>query len=103
MRQTGFDVDARTGRTELGVRVDTLDTDRLNAIERRENPTGFTAGRTMRAVAEIPVNFLATLALQGDRDGKVLFNVDSTPMEKRVALRRMLFRYPEFRVSEGRL
>jgi hypothetical protein len=103
MRQTGLTVDAQTGHVELGVRVDTREQDYLNALERKANPSGFTKGRSLRAVAEIPFDFLQSLALIGDKDGSTLFNVESSPMEKKRALRSLLFKYPEFRLSEGRL
>jgi hypothetical protein len=87
------------------VRVNTSQQDYLNAERRKQNlhTKGFTKGGTMREVAEIPFDFLQSLAMSGDVDGLVLFNSQSDPIEKRKALRRLLFKYPEFRISSGNI
>ena len=103
MRTGELEVNEHSGEVKLSVRVDTGDTDGLNAQLRKEAGKGFTLGGTMRMVAEIPFDFVQSLALSGDRDGVVLFDATSDPQEKRRALRGVLYRFPEFRISDGNI
>jgi hypothetical protein len=75
----------------------------LNNERRKDNlhSKGFTKGGTLREVAEIPFDFVQGLAMRGDRDGVVLFDINSDPLEKRRALRHVLARWPEFKISSG--
>jgi hypothetical protein len=102
MRQTVLDVSSN-GRIELSVAVNTATQDRLNYERRKEIGKGFTKGGTLREVAEIPFDFVQSLAMSGDKDGVVLFDVNADPQEKRKALRHVLARWPEFRTSTGHL
>jgi hypothetical protein len=102
MRKVFFDVDERSGRTELRVHCDTSDTDAINARECLRIGKGFTAGRTMRAVSEIPVAFLDSLVQSGDVDANG-YVLSEDPTERRKSHRRLLARFPEFRISEGGL
>jgi hypothetical protein len=88
---------------ELAVRVNTSQQDYLNNERRKLNlhSKGFTKGGTLREVAEIPFDFLQSLAMSGDKDGAVLFDTLADPKAKRVALRRLLGRFPEFKISSG--
>lgn len=103
MRQTEFDVDERSGEVKLGVKIDTSEQDRLNALARKELGKGFTKDRTMRAVADIPYDFLFSLKQSGDLAGTVLMDATSSRSERRKALRNLLYRYPEFRISDGNI
>jgi hypothetical protein len=102
MRSAVLDVSSN-GRVELRVAVNTATQDRLNNERRKENlhTKGFTKGGTLREVAEMPFDFLQSLAMSGDRDGVALFDINTDPMEKRKALRRVLARWPEFKISSG--
>jgi hypothetical protein len=100
MRDSVLETDEKTGLVTLTVHVDTSDSDRLNALERKEAGRGFSPGGLFRAVAEIPEDFLMSLFMMGDRDA-VPLRISSDPQERRRALRRLLARYPEFRISEG--
>jgi hypothetical protein len=102
MRATELEVFSN-GRVELRARVNTLAQDRLNNERRKENlhTKGMTKGGSLREVAEIPFDFLQSLAMAGDKDGCVLFDVNADPMSKRKALRHVLARWPEFKISSG--
>jgi hypothetical protein len=101
MRQTFFDYDSKTGRIELGVKVVDHQIEAANAQLRKDNlhTKGFSKGRTMRAVADIPFDLLQSLALNGDKDAIILFNAGADPKAKGKALKRFLFNHPEYRIS----
>jgi hypothetical protein len=102
MKQSQFEIDPRTGRVSLAVKVDTgVDFARRNAQLRNELGKGFTNSRSMRAVADIPFEFIQACTLAGDKNAAILFNLDASPMDKRRALRRFLYTYPEFKISTG--
>jgi hypothetical protein len=102
MRQSVLETDEKTGLVSLTVHVDTSDTDRLNAEERISAGKGFSPGGLFRAAADIPEDFLMALFMLGDRDA-VPLKISPDPMERKRALRGLLARYPEFRISEGEL
>jgi hypothetical protein len=103
MRYASLDVDERTGKVALEAAVFDDGTAADNARLRAELGKGYTTGKTMRAVADIPVDFLQMRAANGDRDAVTLYNVASSPQEKRRALRRFIYRYPQFRISSGNI
>jgi hypothetical protein len=102
MRDVLLEADERTGDVTLTVHVDTGDTDGERALERKEAGKGFSSGRLFRHAADIPEDFLHSLFVMGDRDA-VPLRMSPDPMERRRALRRLLERFPEFRISEGSL
>jgi hypothetical protein len=103
MRQTNLEFDKYSGKVTLGVKVDTTPTDAVNAQLRKELGKGFTPGGTMRAVANVPIDFLHSCAQLGDMDAIVLYAEGPDPKAKRAALKNFLFKYPEFRISSGSL
>lgn len=86
-------------RIELRTFVDTEELDALNAEARRRNPMGWTAARTMRLAARIDGDFLNGLIAIRDKDA---CDWEFSNGQNRKALRRLLARFPEMRVSDGR-
>jgi rRNA processing protein Krr1/Pno1 len=103
MMRTALNIDERSGKTELRMTVNDALIASQNAEFRRNIGKGFTLNRSMRAVAEIPPDTLKIMALSGDKDALVLFDINSDPMQKKRALRGFLFNHPEYRISDGRL
>jgi len=64
--------------------------------QRIDNPTGWSKDRTLRKVATIPVE-----VLQQDFDGTMLINAPMGSPEARLALKKFLVKYPEYKVSGG--
>jgi hypothetical protein len=98
MNKSVFDVDERSGVITLAGLVDTSDTDRETYEERKENgpPTGL-----FWPLGEIPEDFIVSLFVMGDKDACGYFLGDKDEAGR--ALRRLLARYPEFRLTEGSL
>jgi hypothetical protein len=82
----------------LVTHIDTERLDALNAESRRANPSGFTRRRSMRLVARIDAAFLNGLIAVGDKDA---CDWEFSNGQDRAALRRLLAKWPEMRVSEG--
>jgi hypothetical protein len=101
MAITELDVNNLTGEVTLTKVVDTTAIDKDNAELRKELGKGYTKNRLMRAVADIPMEFLNVCALNGDVAAKALLDTDPDPVIRRKALRNFLYKYPEFRISEG--
>jgi hypothetical protein len=90
--------DAGGDEIKLAVVSDTTDIDELNAAERKIIGKGFTADRTMRKLANIPMDALETLCALGDRNA---LNYRESDYTDAGALLMLLSYHPEFRCSEG--
>lgn len=99
MREVKFDGD-RQGRVEMRVLVDSSGTDKMNAEERKVSGKGFTSGGNMRKVANIDPDELHALMANGDKDA---LDFALSGYSDRRALRRLLYRFPLWRCSEGAL
>ena len=99
MRRDILEMDERGPVTIRGL-VDSEAVDALSAEERKEIGRGFTAGRTFRKVANIDADFFNALCLNMDKDA---LDFAASGYRDRNALRRLLFRFPDLRCSEGRL
>jgi hypothetical protein len=103
MNSAALDVNELTGVVTLTKTADSSAVEKNNADLRKEIGKGFTKSRLMRAVADIPLDFLHVCALNGEVSARVLMESDPDPVVRRKALRNFLYKYPEFRISEGRL
>jgi hypothetical protein len=74
----------------------------LNYRARMENYRQLTQGKTMMPVASIPIDDLERLVALGDLDA-IAVDTATEPDILRQALRRLLAKYPEFRISEARI
>lgn len=73
------------------------DIDELNAQERKQGK-GFTAGRTMRKLANIDADEYNALLMKMDKDA---LDLEASGWRDMRALRRLLTRFPAWRCSEG--
>jgi len=86
------------GLVEMRVHVDSSETDELNAAERRAAGLGFTAGRTMRKIANIDEDEFNALLKNMDKDA---LDFEASGRSDSRHLRRLLSRFPAWRCSEG--
>ncbi len=71
-----------------------------NYYARMENYRKMTNGKTMIPISSIPKLRLEELIAKGDMDA-IAFDAATDDAMMRAALRRLLARFPEFRVSEA--
>lgn len=85
-------------RLELPVLVDSTDTDRENAEERKLIGKGFTKGRGWRKIASVELDEIVALAWKGDFDA--IDYLKSGGADKK-ATRALILKNPQWRCSEG--
>jgi hypothetical protein len=86
------------GDVELLVVSDTDDIDALTAEERKSAGKGFTAGGTLRKVANIPTDDFNALMALGDKNA---LDYAASDYRDGRALVKLLRLHPEWRSSEG--
>jgi hypothetical protein len=97
MRRDILEADER-GRVEMRGLVDSDDIDKFNADLRNLIGKGFTKSGNMRHVANVDEDEITALYLNGDIDA-IAFK--ESGYKDREALRRLLYRFPQWRCSEG--
>lgn len=88
------------GDVELLVVSDTDDIDAITAKERGVSGKGFTAGGTLRKVANIPTHDLNALIALGDKNA---MDYAASGCKDGRALRKLIRLHPEWRCSEGEI
>ena len=80
----------------LANRIDLDEIYQQNYEESKLIGAGFTPGKLRRKVASIPLQ-----VLNNDPDGQLYLAADPNSPERRVALRRFLGKFPQFKCSTG--
>lgn len=89
-------VETKDGKTVFGSHQDVEPYLNQNAVERSMGHNGFTRGRTMRKIADIPLNVLVMWMRE---DGTNYFQMG--PQEKQKWLRRKILENPKFMTVDG--
>ncbi len=97
MQQNILHIDEARGTVEMRSLVDSDGTDALNAALRKQGK-GFTRGRTMRFALNINLAEWNALLANMDKDA---LDFEASHWSDRNVLRRLWYRFPQWRASEG--